>query len=325
VCDIVSVMDSDATHRRKVVVVGAGAVGSTFAYALAQSGLADEIAIIDRNENLAKGQVMDLVHGQPFFPTLSIHVGTPSDYADARVIVVTAGGAQRPGETRLQLLQKNAAVVRSICADIQAQKSSAVVLVVSNPVDVMTHVAIRSLGWDRGRVLGSGTVLDSARLRHLLSQCCGVDVHNVHAYVLGEHGDSEFAAWSMTHVAGMPIDSYCPVCGRCPDWAAERRRIEQAVRDSAYHIIGYKGATWFAVGLALVRITAAILRGQNSVLTVSTMLDGEFGLRDVCLSVPCVVSGKGVEKVLVNTLPEAELAALSASAATLKRAVAELG
>ena len=305
-------------------MVGAGAVGSTFAYALAQSGLADEIAVIDRNENLAKGQVLDLVHGQPFFPTVSIHVGTPADYANARLIVVTAGAAQKPGETRLQLLQKNAAVVRAICADIQGQKSAAILLVVSNPVDVMTYVALQATGWERGRVVGSGTVLDSARLRHLLSQHCGVDVHNVHAYVLGEHGDSEFAAWSMTHLAGMPIDNYCPACGACSNWAEERRRIEQAVRDSAYHIIGYKGATWFAVGMALVRITGAILRSQNSVLTVSTMLDGEFGLRDVCLSVPCVVSARGVEKVLVHRLPESELAALTASAEALKQAVAQL-
>ena len=311
--------------RRKVVVVGAGAVGSTFAFALAQSGLADEIALIDKNENLVRGQVMDLVHGQPFFPTVSIHLGDPSDYADAQVIVLTAGAAQRPGETRLQLLQKNAAVVRAVVAEVLDQRSSAVMLVVTNPVDVMTYVALKCTGWDRGRVIGSGTILDSARLRHLLSTHCGIDVHNVHGYILGEHGDTEFAAWSMAHVAGMQIDAYCPICGRCADWAAERSRIEQQVRDSAYHIIDYKGATCFAVGLALVLITGAILRGQNSVLTVSTILDGEFGLQDVCLSVPCIVSSKGVEKIIESTFPEHELAALSASAATLKQAVEQVG
>lgn len=317
-------MGSPSVNRRKVVVVGAGAVGSTYCYALAQSGLADQIVLIDRNTDLATGQVLDLAHGQPFFPTVAISVGTPADYADAHLVVLTAGAAQRPGETRLQLLQKNAAVVRAVTSDIVAQNSPAVLLVVSNPVDILTYVALQHTGWDRGRILGSGTVLDSARLRHLLSTHCHVDVHNVHAYVLGEHGDSEFAAWSMTHVAGLPISAYCPLCRGCADWQSERRRLEQQVRDSAYHIIGYKGATWFAVGLALVRVTAAILRSQNSVLTVSTRLDGEFGLRDVCLSVPCVVSANGIERIVMSDLPAGELDALAASAAKLRAALEEL-
>ena len=310
--------------RRKVVVVGAGAVGSTFCYALAQSGLAEEVAVIDQNDNLAQGQVLDLLHGQAFFPTVSIRVGNPCDYADAQVVVITAGVAQRPGETRLQLLQKNATIVRSIVDDIVAQKSTGVILVVSNPMDILTHMVLKRSGYDRGRVIGSGTVLDSARFRHLLSEHCGVDIHNVHANILGEHGDSEFAAWSMTHVAGLQIDKYCPICRRCDDWAAERRQIEQDVRDSAYHIIEYKGATYFAIGLALVRITGAILRGQRSVLTVSTMLDGEFGLHDVCLSVPSIVSESGVVKIIESQLPEHELAALAASASILKKAIEEL-
>jgi L-lactate dehydrogenase len=318
-------MHASFNNRRKVAIIGAGAVGATFAYALAQSGLADEIALIDKNEDLARGQALDLAHGQPFFPTVSIHAGDPSDYADARLIVLTAGIAHRPGETRLQLLQKNAAVVRAVVTDILARNSPAVLLVVTNPVDVMTYIALQSTGWDRGRVIGSGTVLDSARLRHLLSTHCRVDIHNVHGYMLGEHGDSEFVAWSMTHVAGMQIDAFCPICGRCADWEAERNRIQQAVRDSAYHIIDYKGATSFAVGLALARIAGAILRGQNSVLTVSTLLDGEFGLRDVCLSVPCLVSGQGVVRIIEGTLPEREQAALSASAAVLQKAIEELG
>ncbi|MCJ7531312.1 MAG: L-lactate dehydrogenase [Anaerolineales bacterium] len=316
--------NNNLVKRRKVVVVGAGAVGSTFCYALAQSGLAEEVAVIDRNDSLAQGQVLDLVHGQAFFPTVSIRVGNPCDYADAQVVVITAGAAQRPGETRLQLLQKNAAIVRSIANDIVDQKSAGVILVASNPVDILTHVALKRAGYDRGRVIGSGTVLDSARFRHLLSTYCGVDIHNVHAYILGEHGDSEFAAWSMTHIAGMQIDKYCPICRRCADWAAERRQVEQNVRDSAYHIIEYKGATCFAIGLALVRITGAILRGERSVLTVSTSLDGEFGLRDVCLSVPSIVSESGVVKIIESQLPERELAALTASASVLKKAMEQL-
>ncbi|MBN1590069.1 MAG: L-lactate dehydrogenase [Pirellulales bacterium] len=312
------------TGKRKVVVVGAGVVGATFSYALAQSGLADEIVLIDRNADMAQGQALDLAHGQPFFPTVSIRVGDPSDYADAQLIVVTAGAAQRPGQTRLDLLQRNAAIVGQIAEDVAASDSPGVVVVVSNPVDVLTRVALRRSGWKRGRVIGSGTVLDSSRFRHLLSRHCGVDIHNVHAYMLGEHGDSELAAWSMTHVAGMPIDEYCPLCGRCDDWIATRGQIEQEVRDSAYHIIDYKGATCFGVGMALVRIAAAILRSENSVLTVSTLLDGEFGLRDVCLSVPCLVSAGGAEKIIESRLSDHERAALSASAALLKDALGQL-
>jgi L-lactate dehydrogenase len=307
-----------------VVVVGAGAVGSTFCYALAQSGLVSEIALIDKNDHLAEGQILDLSHGRPYYPSLALHVGKASDYAEASVIVITAGAAQRPGESRLDLLKKNAAIVGEIMAEIAQQNSSAVIVIVSNPVDVLTYVALKQSGWDRGRVIGSGTVLDSARFRYLLSEHCGVDIHNVHAYILGEHGDSEFAAWSMAHVAGIPIDAYCPICHKCDDWMAERIRIEERVRNSAYHIIDYKGATWFGVGMALVRIVEAILRDQRSVLTVSTLLDGEYGIRDVCLSVPCIVSQNGVEEILECQLPENERALLSASSEVLKEALAKL-
>ncbi len=205
--------------NRKVVVVGAGAVGSTYCYTLAQSGIANEIALIDKNEKLAQGHVLDLSHGQPYFPTVSIHTGTPADYADAQLIVITAGTAQKPGETRLDLLQRNAAILCSIMGDISDAGSSAVILIATNPVDVMTHTAIQYAGKaSKKTILGSGTVLDSSRFRFLLSEHCGVDIHNVHAYVLGEHGDSEFAAWSMTHIAGMAFDQYCPVCGICSNW-----------------------------------------------------------------------------------------------------------
>ena len=309
---------------RKVVVVGAGNVGATFCYALAQSGLADEIVLVDRNADLAKGQAMDLAHGQAYFPAVSIRAGGVADYADAGVIVITAGRASKANETRLQLLTQNAAIMAAIIDDIVAQQATGVILVVSNPVDVLTHVAQKRSGWGRDRVIGSGTVLDSARFRYLLSEHCDVDVHNVHAYMLGEHGDSEFAAWSMTHVAGMPMSEYCPMCRKCSDWDGEKRRLEQAVRDSAYHIIGYKGSTYFGVGMALVRIVGAILRGENSVLTVSTRLDGEFGLRDVCLSVPCVVGRQGVVRIVESRLSEKELSALQGSADVLKRALDEL-
>lgn len=309
---------------RKVAIVGAGSVGSTFAYALAQSGVADEIAILDLDADLAQGQVLDLAHGLPFYPNIQFKVGTPADYADAHVVVITAGAKQRPGENRLALLQRNARIIESLMDEIAAQGSQAVVLVVSNPVDVLTYVAQKRVNWPRGRVIGSGTVLDSARFRYLLSQHCGVDVHNVHAYILGEHGDSEFAAWSMTHLAGIHFDEYCQLCQGCSDWEAQKAAIEESVRTSAYHIIGYKGATWFAVGQALVRITSAIIRNEKSVLTVSTMLDGEYGLHQVCLGVPAVVGQGGVEMVLEADLPPNEQAALERSAAVLQEAIHQL-
>jgi L-lactate dehydrogenase len=310
--------------HRKVAVVGAGSVGATYSYALAQSGLADEIVLIDRNEDLVKGQVLDLVHGQPFFPTVNIRSGSPEDYSDAQLVVITAGATQRPGETRLQLLRKNSEIVGGIAEEIASNGCNGVILVVTNPVDVLTYVALNRSGWERGRVIGSGTVLDSARFRHLLSNYCGIDVHNVHAYFLGEHGDSEFAVWSMTNVAGISIDEYCPVCGKCSDWMKQRELIEQQVRESAYHIINSKGSTYFAVGLALVKITASILRRQNSVLTVSTMLNGEFGINDICLSVPCVLSEAGVTRILTSPLAPGEMDSLSRSASILKEAIDSL-
>jgi L-lactate dehydrogenase len=271
-----------------------------------------------------QGQVLDLVHGQPFFPTVNIRTGTSADFTDAKLVVITAGSAQQPGETRLQLLLKNAAIVGGIAEEVSASGCEGVMLIVSNPVDVLTYVALKRSGWERGRVIGSGTVLDSARFRHLLSDHCGVDVHNIHAYILGEHGDSEFAAWSMTHVAGISIDEYCPNCGKCSEWASQRKLIEQQVRDSAYHIINYKGSTHYAVGLALVKISAAILRGQNSVLTVSVLLKGEFGIEDVCLSVPCIVSDGGMNKIINSSLSESEMISLKSSAEILHKAVESL-
>jgi len=309
---------------RKVVVVGAGAVGATYCYSLAQSGLADEIVIIDKNTDLATGQVSDLVHGQPFFPTVEIRQGTSDDYTDANLIVITAGSAQKPGETRLDLLKRNAAIVGGIAEEIASKKSRGVMLIVSNPVDVLTWVAIKRSGWTNNRVIGSGTVLDSARFRHFIAQHCEVDVHNVHAYILGEHGDSEVATWSMTNIGGVPIDRYCPLCGGCKGWKHERKKIEQQVRESAYHIINAKGSTHFAVGLALVKITSSILRRQNSVLTVSVLLSGEYGINDVCLSLPAVVSDTGIVRIVDGPLSDEEKELLQHSAAVLKEAIDSL-
>jgi L-lactate dehydrogenase len=309
---------------RKVVIIGAGAVGSTFAYALAQKNFADEIALLDVNPEYAQGQVLDLAHGQPYYPSVDIYIGSKQDYADAHVIVITAGAKQAPGETRLELLQKNSRIIEEIVDEIVAQNSQAILVVASNPVDVLTHVALKRSGWPKNRVIGSGTVLDSARFRYLLSQHCNVDVGNVHAYILGEHGDSEFAAWSMTHVGGMPIDEYCPMCDWCDDWEAQREEVVKQVRESAYHIISYKGATYFAIGMALTRIIGTILQDQRSVLTVSTLLEGEYDIRGVCLGIPCVVGKEGVSQVIEANLTLDEQELLRKSADTLKNALDEL-
>ena len=317
-------MNAEHWNPRKVVIVGAGQVGSTFAYTLAMRGLADEIVLIDANRELAKGQVLDLAHGQAFFPSSQFREGGPSDYSDASLIVITAGAKQRPGEGRLELVQRNAVIMRGLIDEIVAQDSRGVVLIVSNPVDILTYVAHQRSGWPRGRVMGSGTVLDSARFRYLLSRHCGVDVHNVHAYIMGEHGDSEFAAWSTTNMAGMPFEHFCRVCAKCEDKPAGRQGIVHDVRHSAYHIIDYKGATWFAVAQAMTQIAAAVLRNQHTVLTVSSVLEGEYGLSGVSLGVPSIVSWKGVEQVLEVDLPPDEQWALEKSANALREVIAGL-
>ena len=309
---------------RKVAIVGAGAVGSTFAYALAQSGVAEDIALIDFKPDLVKGQVLDLANGLPFFPAIRIHEGDQVDYHDANIVVITAGAKQQPGESRLGLLGRNVAMIKKIALDIVAQKSRAVILIASNPVDILTYTMQKELGWAPGQVIGSGTVLDSARFRYLIGQYLGMDTHSIHGYILGEHGDSEFAAWSMTHVGGSPIDQYCKTSHKYDDLETQRKRIVHEVKNSAYHIINYKGATYFAIGLALTQIVTAVLRNQRSVLSISTLLTGEYGIKDVCLSVPCVVSQKGAEQVVEGKLNSDEDQALASSVAVLQKTLASV-
>jgi L-lactate dehydrogenase len=313
-----------ADTSRKVVVVGAGAVGTTYIYALMHTGLAGEIALIDIDQKRVEGEIMDLSHGLAFVPPVNVHAGTYADCGDAALVVVTAGAKQQPGQTRIQLIQKNAAIISSICDEITRSGSKAVVLMVSNPVDILTEVALRRLGRPRETVIGSGTVLDSSRFRYILGKHCGIDTHNVHGYILGEHGDSEVAAWSMTNIGGVPIDEYCKVCHKC-EFPVQRQEIAKTVRDSAYHIIDYKGSTFYAIGLSLVRITGAILRDEHSVMTVSVHMDGEYGLHDVSLSVPCVVGRQGVERIIAARLSPEEEAAFMASAAVLGKAMAAIG
>ncbi|MCA1801726.1 MAG: L-lactate dehydrogenase [Rhodothermaceae bacterium] len=291
------VTEQGSWRSRKLVIVGAGAVGATFAYAMAQNGSADEICLVDLNQELCKGQVLDLSHGLPFYPTRKIYAGSERDYADADVIVITAGAAQKKGETRLDLLKKNSAIIEGIVDQITEQKSRAVIVVVTNPVDILTKIALERSGWDRSRVIGSGTVLDSSRFKYLLSQFFDVYVGSIHAYILGEHGDSEFAAWSMANISGVQLDEYSRQLG-IDNWAQEKKNIEEEVRNSAYHIIDYKGATNFGVGLALVQIVGAILKNQRRVLTVSYHLDGEYGIENISLATPCLISQYGVVSIV---------------------------
>lgn len=310
-------------RSRKVAIVGAGDVGATFAYAMAQNGAADEICLIDLNEELCKGQVFDLAHGLPYYPTINICVGSEKDYADADVIVITAGAAQKKGQTRLDLLKKNSAIIEGIVDDITIQNSEATIIVVTNPVDVLTKIALERSGWDRSKVIGSGTVLDSSRFKYFLSEFFNVYVGSVHAYILGEHGDSEFAAWSMANISGVQLDEYSDQLG-IKNWHEKKQDIEQEVRDSAYHIIDYKGATNFGVGLALVQIVRAILNNQRRILTVSYHLQGEYGIDGACLGIPCLISQNGAESIVSTELTLDEKDKLIKSANILKEEYADL-
>ncbi len=309
--------------QKKVVVIGAGSVGTAYIYALLPTGVAGQIALVDTDENRVKGEVMDLSHGLPFIPPVTIKHGDYSDCADADIIVVTAGAKQKPGQSRLELIVQNVKIVHSICASIAEQKSPAVLVMVTNPVDALTYVALKQLNWPRERIFGSGTVLDSARFKYLLSRHCNIDAHNVHAYIIGEHGDSEVPAWSMTHIAGVPIKQYCQTCNVC-DYEQHHREIAEQVRSSAYHIIDYKGSTYYGIGLSLVRITQAVLRDENSILTVSTLMQGEYDIENVCLSVPCVVGSGGTKSIIRAPLTEHELKALHASADKIKKVLDQI-
>lgn len=308
-----------AVGKRKVVVIGAGSVGTSYIYALLWTGLSGEIALIDIDSKRVEGEILDLSHGLPFIPPVHIKAGEYSDCSDADLIVVTAGSKQSPGQGRMQLIQKNAEIIRSICEQIGKYPNDALLLMVTNPVDSLTQLAIQQLGWSRRRVFGSGTVLDTSRFRYMLSRHCNIDARNVHAYILGEHGDSEVAAWSMTHIAGTPMAEHCAICQGC-DYKRRRPEIAEQVRESAYHIIDYKGSTFYAIGLALVRISEAVLRNENSVLTVSTLLQGEYNINDVCVSVPCVVGDSGIRQVIQGPLNPQEQQGLENSAATVRKA-----
>lgn len=309
-------------EERKIVVVGTGQVGSTFAFALMTSGLADNIVLVDRRHDVAVGHAMDLNHSMPFTQPAIIRAGDYSDCEDADIVVITAGVPQKPGESRLDLAEKNAGIFRDMIPKI-AERNPRILLVVANPVDVLTYVALQVSGYPMNRVIGSGTMLDTARFEYLVGQHCEVDPRSVRAHVIGEHGDSEVPVWSQVSIGGVPLKDYCPVCGKnCSP--ADKAEIFENVKQAAYEIIDKKGATYFAIALGLVRMCGGILRDERSVLTVSTLVDDYYGVSGVCLSVPVVLGRNGIARVIPIDLDEGEQDRFIRSAAVLKETITQI-
>lgn len=308
---------------KKVTVVGAGFVGSTTAYTLMISGLVSEIVLIDINKDKAEGEVMDMNHGMPFVKPVKIYNGDYSDCKGSDIVVITAGANQKEGETRIDLVQKNTAIFKGIIGEIIKYNKDCILLVVTNPVDILTYVTYKISGFPKNKVIGSGTVLDSARFRYLLGEHTGVDPRDVHAYILGEHGDTEVATWSIANIAGIPMDKYCDECNGCKE-KLSRKTIYENVKNAAYHIIERKGATYYAVALAVKRIVEAIVRDENSILTVSSLLEGQYGIDDVCLSVPTIVNKNGIERILKVELSNKESELLKNSGKVLKDVIKTL-
>lgn len=300
-------------NKRKVVLVGTGMVGMSFAYSALNRGLCDELVLVDIDKKRAMGEAMDLNHGLAFAgASMKIYAGEYSDCGDADIVVICAGVNQKPGESRLDLLKRNAAVFRSIIGPVVRSGFGGIFLVATNPVDIMTRVTYELSGFNPNRVFGSGTTLDTARLRYLLGEYFSVDPRNMHAYVIGEHGDSEFVPWSQAMVATKSVVDVCEQSeGRyCLE---EMQRLSLEVRDAAQRIIEAKNATYYGIGMSLVRIVKAVLSDENSVLTVSARLRGEYGRRGVYAGVPCVVNRNGVDRVLELGLTEEEQGKFEAS------------
>jgi len=304
----------------RVAVVGMGNVGATFAYALMLSGLAAEIVLIDVNRAKAEGEAMDLNHTEPFAHPTRTWAGDYSDCAGAAVVVVTAGTAQHPGETRLDLVKRNAEIFSKILPEVAKHAPDSILLIATNPVDVLTYLSLKLSGMPPQRVIGSGTILDTARFRHLLSEHFGVDPRSVHAQIIGEHGDSEVPVWSLANIAGMRLPDFAKASGAAYN-EEKMDDIFRQTRDAAYAIIERKGATYYAVAAGLMRVVEAILRHQHTILTVSSAITGAYGISDVCLSLPTIVNRHGVEKVLHLQLSPSEQAGLRHSAEVLKRTI----
>ena len=317
-------MKTSSDHPIKIAIVGAGNVGATFAYALLGSGLASQIVLIDANKERSEGEAMDLNHAVPLTHSTTIRAGDLADCAGAAITVITAGSAQKPGETRLDLVKRNYAIFQSIIPQIVKANPNGMLLIASNPLDILSYAAMKLSGLPSSRVIGSGTILDTARFRYMLSQHAGVDPRSVHAYIIGEHGDSEVPVWSLANIAGMSLTDYCKM--NCESFEPQvYDKIFENTRDAAYHIIERKGATFYGIGMGLVRIVEAILRGQNTVLSVSTLINDYYGIDDVYLSLPCVIGREGVQKFMRLPLNEKEIEGLQHSAGILKDTLRSIG
>ena len=312
-----------SVNDRKVAIIGCGFVGSSSAFALMQSGLFSEMVLIDVDHDRAEGEALDISHGLPFARPMNIYAGDYDDASDAAVTIITAGANQRPGETRLDLVKKNVAIFKAIIPEIAKRHYQGIVLIVSNPVDVLTYVTIKLSGLPLGRVLGSGTVLDTARFKYALGQHLGVDPRTVHARIVGEHGDSEIAVWSTANVGGVPINSFCELRGFY-EHEESMKRIAEGVKNSAYEIIDKKNATYYGIAMTVKRLCEAIVRDEKSVLPVSNLMEGDYGLDDVVLSMPAIIGRGGIEQKVPISLSEEEHRKLEESAAALRAVIDEL-
>ncbi len=311
------------TNPRKAAIIGCGFVGSSTAFALMQSRLFTEMVLLDVDFDKADGEAMDIAHGIPFAGQMKIYAGNYEDIADAAIIIVTAGANQKPDETRLDLVNKNVAVYKSIIPRITEQGFEGILLVVSNPVDILTYVAVKLSGFPEKRVIGSGTVLDTARLKYALSEHLGVDSRNLHSFIIGEHGDSEIAAWSSTNVSGIPLDDFCEMRGHFNHTQA-MREIAEDVKNSAYEIIEKKDATYYGIAMSIRRICESIVRDEKSILPVSAMIHGNYGIDGIALSMPAIVGASGVETHVPISLSDSETEALKRSAGTIQEIVSQL-
>ena len=314
---------SKGINSRKVAVIGTGFVGSSSAFALMESGLFTEMVLIDADKNRAEGEALDIAHGLPFARPMKITAGDYDDIVDAAIIVVTAGAGQKPGETRLDLVNKNVNIFKSIIPEIAKRNYKGILLIVANPVDILTYTAVKLSGLPENRVIGSGTVLDTARLKYALGEHLEVDSRSVHSFIIGEHGDSEIVAWSSTNVSGIPVNDFCELRGHFNHEEA-MHRIADDVKNSAYDIIEKKGATYYGIAMSVKRICECIMRDEKSILPISSMMHGEYGISDICLSMPTVVGREGVETRVPIQLNEQEESALSASAEQLSKVAAQL-
>jgi L-lactate dehydrogenase len=308
---------------QKVGLVGTGLVGSSFAYALMIRGLATELVLIDKSAEKAVGEMMDFNHGLSFTKPMKIQAGNYSDLAGAKIVVVAAGASQKPGETRLQLLGRNAEIFRSIVPNVIQYNPGGIILIATNPVDILTFISLKDSGLSPSRLIGSGTILDTSRFRFLLGQYYGVDTRSVHAYIIGEHGDSEIPLWSLANIGGVRLQEFAPLKNRKYD-QDEMNKLFMTVRDAAYEIIKRKGATYYAIGLGLLSIVESVLGNYRSVLSVSTLMTGQYGVKDICLSLPCVVGEHGIEEILTLNLSGDEEDGFRASATKLKATLASL-